>query len=91
MVKKKEIVKFTIDFEFTEGEDTNAVISDIVSFHDGQNIHERMEKAESVAKELGESLKNKIIEDEFICVDITFFRSNLIKAFTLKPDYDSLK
>jgi len=90
-VKKNEIEKFIIVFEFTEGEDTNAVITDIISFHDGQNIHEKVEKAESVAKDLGESLKNKIIEDEFICVDTTFFRSNLIKAFTLKPDYDSVK
>ncbi|AKG75185.1 hypothetical protein [Salinicoccus halodurans] len=91
MVKKNEIVKFKIVFEFTEGQDANVVISDIVSFHDGQNIHEKMEKAESVAKDLGEGLKNKIIKDEFICVDTTFFRSNLIKAFTLNPDYDSLK
>ncbi|MFC3899745.1 hypothetical protein [Aliicoccus persicus] len=91
MIKKNEIVKFTVVFEFTEGQDANAVVSDIVSLHDGQNIHEKMKKAEIVTKDLGEGLKNKIIEDEFICVDTTFFRSNLIKAFTLKPNYDSLK
>ncbi|HJE19608.1 MAG TPA: hypothetical protein K8V35_04580 [Aliicoccus persicus] len=91
MVKKNEIVKFTVVFEFTAGKNANAVISDIVSLHDGQNIHEKMEKAESVAKDLGEGLKNKIIEDEFICVDTTFLLSNLIKAFTLNPSYNSLK
>ena len=71
--KKKEIVKFTIDFEFTESEDTNAVISDIVSFHDGQNIHERMEKAESVAKELGKVSKIKSLKMSLYVWILLFF------------------
>lgn len=85
MAFKKVVVDFDIVFEFIEGKDSKAEYSETVEFQDGQNKKELEAMLERKAKEIGKELRDTIVNNDFISVGNTFFRTNLIKSFTVNP------